>query len=108
MKKVTTQSCNAFRLGYKFKKDNTEIKVDKLNKSFLLHGNEIGLIQNNILIIKDCQWKTLTTKERLNGILNEFNLPYRIVQQKYKWFLLNIGNSFEKIEWEGKHEFKLI
>lgn len=81
MRKTTQKALLAFVNGQNCKTGNTVVK----NGSFLLHGNEIAKLLNGTLVVSDCGWQTVTTKERLNAILGHFNLGY-IQQKKGVWY----------------------
>lgn len=91
MRKITSESVEAFRNGRKYKSGNTIVMVSYSGTmvSFLLHGNNIASYnkQTNMLALSDCGWATVTTKERLNGILKAFNLPYSINQVDFEWYI---------------------
>lgn len=110
MRKITKRSVECFKHGVKFKSDNTEVKISKEHNSsnFFLFGYCIASFKTNQnqLVLDDCGYETVTTKERLNGILSEFNLPYYISQQKYKWYLFKT-DSHERIEWSGQKTFEV-
>lgn len=83
-----------------------QVKGVQLNSAVMkLHGNTIASVDGSQLTLNDCGWQTTTTKERLNGLLNEFNLSYRISQVKGQWYLLSTDNSFSRVLWSGKHTF---
>jgi len=88
-----------------FKRGNTEVKVSYIDNNIdsnapyepitvitdlLLHGNIIATATKKFnngkyettITITSAGWKTVTTKERLNG-LNGVN----IVQRNFEWFL---------------------
>ena len=82
MRKITKESAKALLNGNSFNRDNTTVK----NGSMFLHGNNIANYQGGQLEIFDCDWKTNTTKERLNGVLYYFNLGH-IFQKKSRMVL---------------------
>ncbi len=90
MRKITEQAANAFMNAKKFKSGNTTVDV-LLNVTVLsLHGNEIAYRYNdpeNTLSITNAGWESNTTKERLNGMLEVLDLPYKIVQRNFKWII---------------------
>lgn len=93
MRKITQQSVEKFMNAEPFKSSNTEVVV-KPNVTILkLFGNEIAYRYNdpeNTLSITNCGWKTMTTKERLNGIPN-----VSINQHQKVWYL-------NGKEWDGE------
>jgi len=85
MRKITEESVDAFMNARRFKKSNTEVEV-KPNVTILkLFGNEIAYRYNDprrTLSITNCGWRSVTTKERLNGIPG-----VSIYQRDHEWYL---------------------
>lgn len=95
MRKITKLSANALKNGINFKRANMKVNANDGINHIYLHDNLIGVYRNrlNELILHDAGWRTMTTKERLNGILNVFGLPYHIYQNKGEWYLRNYITS---------------
>lgn len=90
MRKITQQIADAFNECRSLKIDNT--KTDGLNvwlfgKKIISHG---GI--DNILVFTLAGWNTLTTRERLNGIL-----PISVTTKKGQAYFN--GNPIEDNEW---------
>ena len=93
MRKITTESVNAFMNATPFKKQNMEVEVLPNVTILKLHGNSIAYRYNDperTLSITNCGWESNTTKERLNGISG-----VSINQSNYIWYL-------NGQEWDGK------
>lgn len=88
MRAITTEAVNAFINGRSFKKANMKVELHEKNVFLYLHDNMIANKEGNKLFITTCGWQTNTTKERLNGILDAYNLP-RISQKAGVWYLGN-------------------
>lgn len=93
MRDVTLKSTAALKGLRNFKRDNTQVEVGSGFSNLYLHGNNIasyytGGIGDDILILSDCGRKTKTTKERLNWVLDAFNMGY-IYQKDYTWYYVN-------------------
>ena len=58
-----------------------------------LHGNLIAWYDHSkqSLGISSCGWETVTTKSRLNAILEEFASGARVIQRDFEWFLSDFG-----------------
>ena len=85
MRSITKLSIEAFYNTEPFKLDNTEVKVLPNVTILILFGNEIAYRYNDperTLSITTCGYKTVTTKERLNGLNG-----VHIQQIKKKWYL---------------------
>ena len=86
MRTITNESVNAFINGRSFKKANMKVELHEDNVFLYLHDNMIANREGNKLFITHCGWQTTTTKERLNGVLDAFNLP-RLSQKKGVWYI---------------------
>jgi hypothetical protein len=88
MRTITNESVNAFINGRSFKKANMKVVINEVTKNvaLYLHNNMIALLSGNELMINHQGWQTNTTKERLNGVLDAFNLP-RLSQKKGVWYI---------------------
>ena len=71
-----------------YKKDGITTEID-----VLLHGNCIAWFDtaSNDFNISSCGWETVTTKSRLNAILDEFCNGARVIQKDFEWFLSDFG-----------------
>lgn len=99
MRKITKESIDAFMGGYSFKKQNMEIRVKGEGCYMFLHGNCIAIRTDEGIFISNAGWETLTTKERLNGLLDSLGLE-RIYQKRFIWYRGNTRfsyNFFEKV-----------
>ena len=73
-RQITEDACKAFHNGYRFKRSNTEVDWSyepngrPASWYMWLHNNAIAKRQDNKLYVRSAGWRTLTTKERLNGI----------------------------------------
>ena len=82
----------AVRNRVPFLKDNTEVKVSKYKAATVyLFGNIIARVVGNwIVLSKKCveedEWKTATTKRRINALLHEFVPSLGLYQFKNKWY----------------------
>lgn len=69
-------------------------------KEIFLHGNLIARKTNLGIEITSAGWQTTTTKERLNGLLDQIGVG-RIYQKNFNWYLNNKP-------WNGCWEFVFI
>ena len=67
---------------------NTTVSTTNDKTLILLHGNKIAEINwpEMKIDVRDCGWKTPTTKSRLNALLDKFT-DSRIFQKKGQWFI---------------------
>ena len=92
MKKITERICNAFLDGIRLKISNTLTE----KAAIWLHGNKIAFwATDEILMINLRGWNTVTTRERLNGLLTMLNSDWRIVQRNHiPYAINNTTNSY--------------
>lgn len=90
MRQITQQASLAFAEGRNFKSWNTEITNVMIWSWFIsmfLHWNRILTLEGDTLTLDSCGYKTNVTKERLNWVLEAFNL-WRIQQKKWVWYFI--------------------
>lgn len=118
MRKITYDSVKAFLNETQFKRGNTEVKVTYIDNNFdsntpyepitvitdlLLHGNIIATATKKFnngkyettITMTSANWNTVTTKERLNGLLHHLEAG-GIQQRNFEWYFNNEywnGNS---------------
>lgn len=86
MRKITRDAVNAFRNNEDFKRDNTEVRADGNGTVMFLHGNCIAMtLRAGNLRVRAAGWETVTTKERLNGLLLAVGCQ-GIHQKDYVWY----------------------
>lgn len=78
-----------------WKSANTEVTYSpERDASYVyLHGNHIATIGDTFLELYTCGYETVTTKSRLNAILQEHGNGARIVQQNFQWFVVDNGQK---------------
>ena len=86
MRKIEKQMNEAILNREDFKKDNTEVITISDCSFVYLHGNHIATV-GDTLDICDAGWQTVTTKSRLNALLNEFAEGCYLFQKNFDWFL---------------------
>ena len=94
MRQVTEQIKRAFENGYSLKVSNTNTD----GNSVYLWGNEIIRKHQGKIQINLCGYNTVTTRERINGILN----GYGVTTKQGKVYLLDRENNKKEIpcdEW---------
>ena len=57
--------------------------------SVYLHGHQIATLDHNnqALKLSSCGWQTVTTKSRLNAILDEIDYGCKVFQKNFDWFV---------------------
>ena len=86
MRKIEEQMNEAILNRKDFRKDNTEVITISDCSFVYLHGNHIATV-GKTLDICDAGWQTVTTKSRLNALLNEFAEGCYLFQKNFDWFL---------------------
>lgn len=120
MRKIEAQTIQSVRdllwmpefSGTYFKSSNMEVEQNHRSVhgqlgyeriiSVRLHGNEIFALYpaDKNFIIMDCNWKTSTTKSRLNVLLACFSSGFSIFQKNHEWYFQ--GKSWTKAQpWES-------
>jgi len=86
MKKITRDAVNAFRNNEDFKRGNMQVIAGVNGAVMLLHGNAIASRHDDGgLYVTASGWETVTTKERLNGLLQAEGCQ-GIYQKDYVWY----------------------
>tara|TARA_B100000579_G_C22206956_1_gene565472 strand:+ start:172 stop:504 length:333 start_codon:yes stop_codon:yes gene_type:complete len=102
MRKIETQMNTAIRSRKDFRSGNTEVynyfcsARNEVGAIVKLHGNKIAEVYKNSIVLFDGGWQTVTTKSRLNAMLDEFSKGTGVIQRNYDWFLTykNIKEDF--------------
>ena len=89
MRKIETQMQNALRNRVNWSSGNTTVFNDNEGNQFVtLHGNLIAQISNfGDIKLSSCGWQTVTTKSRLNAILDTFLHGLSVYQKNFEWFI---------------------
>lgn len=103
MRKITEQACRAFHNNKPFKRDNTEVVIERFpsgnvcSVKMILFGNIIAMKSciDNYISVCFKGYNTVTTRERLNGLSNvafttKRGKLYMDGQEidKYKWYII--------------------
>ena len=91
MRKVEQQMNEAILYRKDFFKGNTSVEnyiteTGAREAVVKLHGNHIATVGDTLQIC-DAGWQTVTTKSRLNALLNEFAYGCYVFQKNFDWFL---------------------
>ena len=91
MRKVEQQMNEAILNRKDFFKGNTSVEnyiteTGAREAIVKLHGNHIATVGDTLQIC-DAGWQTVTTKSRLNALLNEFAEGCYVFQRNFDWFL---------------------
>ena len=90
MRKIETQMNSAIRSRRNWQSGNTRVEITADNRALVyLHSNLFANVDNNDIQIFDGGWQSVTTKSRLNALLDEFFDGARVVQKDFQWFLID-------------------
>ena len=93
MRKIETNMNTAIKKGRDFRSGNTEVSAftcgatGRPGSIVKLHGNKIAEVYANSIVLFDGGWQTVTTKSRLNALLDEFATGTGVIQRNFEWFL---------------------
>ena len=81
MRKVTRQIIQAWARGDSLTLGNTSTN----GEAIWLHGNPIAWKtgDDDVVALTLCGWNTVTTRERLNGVLHFYGAGYRFAQRDW-------------------------
>ncbi len=88
MRKITEESVEAFLAGRSFSKSNMKVKVEDEVARLYLCGKCIGINNDGEISISNAGWPTVTTKDRINGILSMLGKP-EVSQKNFVWYWEN-------------------
>ena len=82
---------------------NTQVTYNENTNcsSVHLHGHLIATYDHNLKALKidSCGWQSVTTKSRLNAILEEVKYGCRVFQKNFDWFV-SYNNQVASF-WDG-------
>ena len=92
MRKITEDSVRALFLRENFSRSNTTVVVDSIGAVLYLHGNAIAYVDDNSKVyVSTAGWPTMTTRERLSGVLDRSPLAVKIKQGEM--YIIDGGNG---------------
>ncbi len=96
MRKIESQMNRAIVNKNDWSNSNTKVNYNSNTdcSSVYLHGNQIATVDHNTNAVKlsSCGWQSVTTKSRLNAILQEVITGASVFQRNWNWFL-NYNNQ---------------
>ena len=89
MRKIEQQMQNAIRNRQNWSNSNTSVSIDEDGFTTVrLHGNRIAEITpHGDLTLSSFGWETVTTKSRLNAVLDVFFTGFGIWQNDFTWYI---------------------
>ena len=99
MRKIERQMNFAISNKGNWKLSNTEVEYNENSNcsNVFLHGHNIATVDHgtNSVKLSSCGWETVTTKSRLNAILQEVKTGFGIFQKNFEWFLNGQGKTVD-------------
>ena len=91
MRKIERQMNFALSNKGNWSKDNTRVEFNESTNcsTVFLHGHSIATYDHALKAVKisSCGYETVTTKSRLNAILQEVKPGCGVFQKKFEWFV---------------------
>ena len=90
MRKIERAMCDAITSGHNWSSSNTQVVFThgQLASAWVfLHGNHIATVTPGWVELFDGGWQTVTTKSRLNAILDTFSFGSGVFQKNWDWFV---------------------
>tara|TARA_B100002019_G_scaffold44039_1_gene36919 strand:- start:405 stop:731 length:327 start_codon:yes stop_codon:yes gene_type:complete len=89
MRKIESLMNAAIKANKDWRLKNTEVRTEDGISEVRLHGNLIAKIGDDFVQVFDGGWQSVTTKSRLNAIINEFCCAYTdgIFQKDFAWYV---------------------
>ena len=94
MRKIEREMNQAIAQGRDWHKANTSVHFnsDEGVAVVRLHGNKIAEIGEGFITLFDGGWQSVTTKSRLNAILDANGCPgERVFAKQFEWFVSQAG-----------------
>ena len=113
MRKIEQQMNRAIANKADWSSSNTRVEYNNSTNcsSIYLHGHQIATYDHNNQAIKlsSCGWQTVTTKSRLNAILDEVKYGCRVFQKQFDWYLSTNNQTVDF--WDGmilSHNLEIV
>jgi len=103
-----TEVCRKYRIPTY----ETRVETIANELSIYYHATEIATIREDAIKINNGGYNTQTTKKRINAVLDFHNLPYRLFQKNFTWYLHDFRTGadflFNRSTWINLSNFDLI
>ena len=94
----------AMRHFLPFSSGNTTVVQNDRDMDVFLHGNHIASlykISMDLRIFDGGGYQTVTTKSRLNALLQEFADSYKVIQKDFTWYVVDSYDNSRVPFWSG-------
>ena len=113
MRKIEQQMNRAIANKADWSSSNTTVSYNESTdcSSIYLHGHQIATYDHNNQAVKlsSCGWQTVTTKSRLNAILDEVKYGCKVFQKQFDWYLSTNNQTVDF--WDGmilSHNLEIV
>jgi len=113
MRKIEQQMNRAISNKINWSSSNTIVEYNNSTdcSSIYLHGHQIATYdhKNQAVKLSSCGWQTVTTKSRLNAILDEVKYGCRVFQKQFDWYLSTNNQTVDF--WDGmilSHNLEIV
>jgi len=113
MRKIERQMNFAISNKSDWSSSNTQVSYNENTNcsSVYLHGHQIATVDHNTSAVKlsSCGWQTVTTKSRLNAILQEVKYGCSVFQKQFDWYLSTNNQTVDF--WDGmilSHNLEIV
>ena len=97
MRKIEQQMNRALVNRNNWAGSNTSVSYNENTdcSSVYLHGHQIATLdhKNQALKLSSCGYQTVTTKSRLNAILDEIDYGCKVFQKQWDWYFRSNNNQ---------------
>ena len=97
MRKIEQQMNRALVNRKNWAGSNTSVSYNENTdcSSVYLHGHQIATLdhKNQALKLSSCGYTTVTTKSRLNAILDEIDYGCKVFQKQWNWYFRSNNNQ---------------
>ena len=104
MRKIEQQMNRAIVNRNNWAGSNTTVSYNENTdcSSVYLHGHQIATLdhKNQALKLSSCGYQTVTTKSRLNAILDEIDYGCKVFQKQWDWYFRSNNNQTVDF-WDG-------
>jgi hypothetical protein len=80
------------RMEYKIFNNTYAVNQLPHHIDIILHTSKIAEIAQDYIMLNSCNWRTFTTKTRMNSILHDNKIPFTIYQDHNNWFIFDALN----------------
>ena len=113
MRKIERQMNMAITHKTDWSSSNTQVSFNSNTNcsTICLHGHQIATFDHNLKAVKlsSCGYTTVTTKSRLNAILDEVKYGCRVFQKQFDWYLSTNNQTVDF--WDGmilSHNLEIV